>query len=333
MVAAMPRLSFRLAAAPCAAAALALALGPAPAHAQLRIQVIPFETLTLTPQQFLLGDSQGKPVTIAGELRLPHRGGDKLPAVVLVHGLAGAFMNVDEWARALNGWGVAAFILDSLSGRGIAAGSAEDLRLGGLVRTVDAYRALALLAQHPRIDPDRIAVMGFSLGAAPAVLSSVERFRKLHGPPTAQFAAHIGLYAANCGVRYRDDEKVAARPIRLFHGSADDWTPIEPCRALAARLKKAGADVSLTEFPGAAHAYDRPDLKERVTLPQAVTLRNCSLAEGEGGRIVNTRTGSVFGPGDPCLEPGASIQYDEAATAGTRQGVKALLVSAFGLKP
>lgn len=328
----MPRLSFRLAAAPCAAAALALALGPAPARAQLRIQVIPFETLTLTPQQFLLGDAQGKPVTIAGELRLPRGGSDKLPAVILVHGFAGAFMNVDEWARALNGWGVAAFILDSLSGRGIAAGSVEDGRLSGLVRTIDAYRALGVLAQHSRIDSDRIAVMGFSLGAAPAVLSSVERFRKLHGPPTVQFAAHIGLYA-NCGVRYRDDEKVAARPIRLFHGTADDWTPIEPCRAFVARLKKAGADVSLAEFAGAAHSYDQPNIKDRVMLPQAVTLRNCSLAEGVGGQMVSTRTGNAFGPGDPCLEQGTSIQYDEAATTGTRQGVKAVLASAFGLKP
>jgi len=45
-------------------------------------------------------------------------------------------------------------------------------------------------------------------------------------------------------------------PIRLFHGDADDWVAIGPCRAYVQRLKAAGADATLTEFPDAVHAYD-----------------------------------------------------------------------------
>jgi hypothetical protein len=41
-----------------------------PAQAQAaRMEVIPFESLTLTDQEFLAGREDGKPVTIAGELR------------------------------------------------------------------------------------------------------------------------------------------------------------------------------------------------------------------------------------------------------------------------
>jgi dienelactone hydrolase len=314
-------------------AALALLVGTASrtAHAQLRLEVIPIESTTLTSQQILTGETQGKPVTIAGELRLPRGGQDKLPAVILVHGFGGLLMNMDDWARVINGWGVAVFIQDSLSGRGIIGGTPDDAQLSSLARMIDTYRSLGRLAQHPRIDPNRIAVMGFSYGSVAALWSSAERFRKIYGPPNVQFAAHIGVYAL-CTTQYRDDDKVAVRPIRLFHGIADDWNPIEPCRAYVARLKKSGADVSLTGFPGATHAYDITALKERLALPQAVTSRHCSLAEGEGGQTVNSETGKPFDRSDPCFEKGVNIQYDEAATMGTREGVKALLVSVFGLK-
>ncbi len=131
---------------------------------------------------------------------------------------------------------------------------------------VDAYRALGALAKHPRIDPNRIAVMGFSKGAIAALYSSNERFRQMYSPPDLKFAAHIGLYTP-CNITFRDDDKLTGKPIRLFHGTADDWVPVEPCRSYVERLKKSGADIALAEYPGAYHAYDIFSLKEPVRLP------------------------------------------------------------------
>ena len=174
--------------------------------------------------------------------------------------------------------------------------------------------------------------MGNSLGGLVTLLSSQERFRTRYGLPNVQFAAYIPLYA-NCAYRYHDDLKVAARPIRLFHGTGDDWCPVEQCRALVADLKKAGADVTLTEYPGAFHAYDDPSIKVRLNLPQAISLRKCSLTEGEGGQMLNPQTGKLFTPSDPCIERGVSLQYDEAATMSTREAVKGVLASVFAAKP
>jgi dienelactone hydrolase len=296
------------------------------------MEVIPFDSVTLTTQQVLLGETKGVSTTIAGELRVPRGGADRVPVVLLVHGLGGLKMNVDEWARAFNAWGYAAFILDDLAGRGITGMTPDDFRLSELARTVDVYRALALLSRHPRIDPDRIAVMGFSRGATVALLCSDDRFRKQYGPASPQFSAYIALYPS-CTTRYRDDTKVAARPIRIFHGASDDWTPIEPCRVLVADMKKAGANVTLTEFAGATHAYDLAAMKERMALPQAPTARRCSVSEGENGQLVNAKTGQPFSPADPCIEMGVTLQYDEAATLRTREAVKAALESAFAVKP
>jgi dienelactone hydrolase len=191
---------------------------------------------------------------------------------------------------------------------------------------VDAYRALAALAEHPRIDPNRIAVMGFSKGAVAAVYSSNERFRKMYGPQNVEFAAHIGLYTP-CNVTYRDDDKITGKPIRLFHGIADDWVPIEPCRAYVARLKSSGADATLTEYSGAYHAFDTFWMKEAMKFPQAQTTRHCLLAEDDAGEILNTKTGKHYDLNDPCVERGTTVVYNEEATTGTTKLVKEFLTT------
>jgi dienelactone hydrolase len=166
--------------------------------------------------------------------------------------------------------------------------------------------------------------MGFSKGAVAAVYSSSERFRKMYGPSNVEFAAHIGMYTP-CNTTYRDDDKVSSKPIRLFHGQADDWVAIQPCRDYVERLKKAGADVALTEYPGATHAYDYFVLKEPVKIPAAQTARNCLLTEGEAGQILNSKTGAPFTLNDPCMEKGTTVAFDEAATTATIKAVKDLL--------
>jgi len=86
-----------------------------------RIEVKPIETVTLKTQQVLTGDPDGKPAVIAGELRIPKPGTDKLPAVILVHGSGGVSAATDHWAQEINSLGVAAFILDSFSAAALAA--------------------------------------------------------------------------------------------------------------------------------------------------------------------------------------------------------------------
>jgi hypothetical protein len=52
-----------------------------------------------------------------------------------------------------------------------------------------------LLSKHPRIDPERILVMGFSRGGRAAHWSAQKRFLAMHGPTGGQqFAGHIAFY-------------------------------------------------------------------------------------------------------------------------------------------
>jgi len=312
-------------------AAIVIALSDAQTEAQsvARIEIQPIQTVTLNTAQILTGDMKGVPATLAGELRIPKPGSDRLPAVILIHGSGGVGSNVDAWAKEINSLGIAAFILDSFSGRGIVNTLSDQSQLDSLAMTIDAYRALALLAQHPRIDPDRIAVMGFSKGAVPAVYSSNERFRKLYDPAKVGFAAHIGLYTP-CNVQYRDDDKVTGAPIRLFHGIADDYVSIAPCRAYVERLKAAGVNVELTEYPDAFHAYDGTT-SPPIQLLQAQTTRNCTLREGDNGQVLNAKTNAVYTLNDPCVERGPHVGFNQAAYQATVKAVREFLTATFKL--
>jgi dienelactone hydrolase len=301
------------------------------AQAPLRLEVRAVDSVTLSGEQFLTGDAQaGKKVTLAGELRIPGPPGTKVPAVVLVHGSGGISGATDAWARELNSIGVAAFILDTFSGRGIVSTVADQSQLNSLAMVVDAYRALGVLAEHPRIDRTRIAIMGFSKGAVASVYSANERFRKMYAPGGAEFAAHIGLYTP-CNVEYREDERTTGKPIRLFHGLADDYVAIGPCRAYVARLKKAGADVQLTELADAHHAYDNPATPEPKAFPANQTTRNCTLREGDAGRIFNAKTGRPYDLSDPCVEKGPHVGYNAAAHQATLAGVRDFVRTVFKL--
>jgi dienelactone hydrolase len=190
--------------------------------------------------------------------------------------------------------------------------------------TVDAYRALELLAKHPRIDPDRIALMGFSRGGQATLCASLKRFQQMHGPTGLGFAAYIPFYRS-CGTAYLNDEDVADRPIRIFHGADDDYVPVGPCRTYVGRLRKAGKDVQLTEYPEALHVFDWPALKSPVTLAQAQTGRHCRTEETANGVIVNSETKQPFTNMDPCVERGATIAYNTQAHVAAQQAVRDLV--------
>ena len=118
----------------------------------------------------------------------------------------------------------------------------------------------------------------------------------------------------------------------MFHGSADDYVPVAPCRGYVERLRQAGKDVALTEFPGAHHAYDNPlGSRTPAVAANAQSVRACRLKEEPLGTIINAETGQPFTYKDPCVELNPHTGYDEAAAQATGVAVKQLLRAVFKL--
>ena len=112
------------------------------------------------------------PLTVSGQLRVPTtETGERLPAVVIVHGSAGVDSRGTFYVEALNDAGIATLEIDMWAARGWLGGITGRPR--GVPETLpDAYGALTFLAAQPRIDPVRIGIMGFSWGGVVTMLTA-----------------------------------------------------------------------------------------------------------------------------------------------------------------
>jgi dienelactone hydrolase len=294
-----------------------------------RGETILIQTLTLSDEQFLKGGSFGMPTIISGTLRIA-QGSGRLPLVILVHGSGGIEENITGWERVFASLGISTFALDSFTGRGIVSTVADQSQLGRLNMILDVYRSLAVLAADPRIDPDRIAVMGFSRGGQASLYASVKRFQKMWNPSGIDPAVYIALYAP-CITTYVDDTEVSDHPIRIFHGRSDDWVEISPCRAYFERLKRTAKDVQMIEFANAAHAFDYPSLPSHPAMVPYAQTTHCLLKEEPIGTIINMATHKPFTPADDCIRKGAHVAYSAEATHATEQAVKTLFEKVYKL--
>jgi dienelactone hydrolase len=302
-----------------------------PKEIAARVEIHAIPSLTISDQQFLTGDANGKPVTVAGEFRIA-QGTGRLPVVVLMHGSGGVGANIEPWVHQFNTMGISTFVIDGFTGRGLTTVSQNQVLLGRLNFIIDIYRALDILAQHPRVDPDRIVLMGFSRGGQAALYASLDRFNKLWNKSGVQFAGYIPFYP-DCSTSYATDTEVAARPIRIFHGTPDDYNPVASCKAYIGRLQDAKRDVVLTEYPDSQHGFDAGLLgvSTVAVFTNAQTARNCHIREGQGGVLVNADSQAPFGYQDACIELNPHVGGNPATAEAARKAVSEFFQVLFRL--
>lgn len=298
-----------------------------------RVEVWPIATSDVSTTQLYRGATaaDGPARTIAGELRLPNTTRQRVPAVVFLHGDAGATWNQPPWTDELVAAGFAVFTVDSFSGRGAVSPRPfppviDDVP-GSATRLVDAYAALAVLAAHPRIDASRIALMGVSSGGRTTMLAAMKRFSSRLAQSDARFAAYLALYPP-CVVTLVGDEQLEAAPLRIFIGGADDVTPAAACRTYVDRARAAGVDAAITVYPGAFHGFDAPPGRHGSHLADEPSARDCRYVERDGA-IVNAQTGKAPDDADRCMTTGVTFARDAAADRAARNDVRTFLTGAL----
>lgn len=254
------------------------------------------------------------------------------PVVILLHGSDGADSSaVNGWRSALQAMGYATLRLDSFGRRGLSSIGADLAAASSFTQIYDAYRVVEQLSADPRIDPERFVMMGFSRGGIASLYGSLKRFHELYGPKTGRVAGYLPFYPS-CNFELIRGNDLVDAPVREFHGSADDGSSAETCKAYIDGLAAAGADIEMTIYEGARHAFDASLARFLVKDDQAQHSFDCMRIEGTGGVLLNRDTGEPFSYADACVGLGATYQYDKVATEAAVAAVKVFLAEKIGAK-
>jgi carboxymethylenebutenolidase len=190
----------------------------------------------------------GKPVKAV--LALP--AGGKGPGLLVLH----------AW------WGLNSFfkrLCERLAEQGYVV-LAPDLNEGQIAQSVEAATELMerrdnqimhatvmaakdFLLAHPACTSPKLGVIGFSMGAAWALVVASEA--------SEQVATIVLFY----GTYLFDFSKIHSKVLGHF-SDVDEWEPIEGIQALEKAMQTAGLDVSIHFYPGRRHWFmedDRPE--------------------------------------------------------------------------
>ncbi|MEO7754546.1 MAG: alpha/beta fold hydrolase, partial [Terracoccus sp.] len=231
---------------------------------------------------------EGNGLTISGRINIP-RGTGPFPAVVLAHGYVDPdeYTNGQTMLRERDYLARQGYVTLHIDYRNHAQsdddpGNASRLRLG---YTEDAITAALALQKDARVDPDRIALIGRSMGGgvvynalvvrpglfragvayAPVSSDAVDNFNRWvrgdddRSGTAAAVIARIGTPEAApkawAAASPRSYFARVAEPVLIHHGTADEECPIAWTTETVAALKGAGADVTSYTYPGQRHTF------------------------------------------------------------------------------
>ena len=231
----------------------------------------------------LVGAAPAEPLQIpagAGQATLaahwyPLPGAAPKPAVLALHGCGGLYQRdgttldarYPAYRQLLAELGVQLLLTDSWGSRGLGPQCSirpADRKVSVADRRADALAALDWLRRQAGVDPQRIALLGWSHGGTTG-LTVIDSRRSPQAPPLAA----VALYYPGCAKQRQAG--APAMPLLLQLGAADDWTPAAPCEQLAARWQSEGAAVQRISYAGAFHGFDsaRP-VRLRTDVPHGV---------------------------------------------------------------
>jgi dienelactone hydrolase len=284
-----------------------IAYGIATGHcqgSQAGTTAVTFQSSTFSDmRQLLARKATTGAVTVKADLGFPEQVIDRYPAVIIVHTIAGYLDANEGYAAAeLRKAGFATLTYDSFAARrttGAALqGSAGYLTVG----VADAYAALRFLSGEPRIDANRIAIIGFSYGGEVAHLAAFETLRSALNPGPRRFAAHVAFYPGGDFGVIAEPGAYTGSPVLMLLGEKDDNLPVTKIESYLAYARAAGAPAPIETviYPGAYHAWTVPDQPTARFYPDYVSTKKCPLI--------------LLGPKQPALLiDGEAKPFDPAA--------------------
>ena len=188
-------------------------------------------------------ESGGKNIRL--DCFLPSSNGQPLPAVIGLHGSGGGHLSMAEPANLLAGQGFAVYVLHYFDRTDTAYADG----LATIARHFPAWMktlwdCVSFIAHRPEVDPARIGLMGFSLGAylslsAASIDSRIRAVVEFFGG----FPKEMKLFMRRLC------------PVLILHGDQDRTVPVHEAYHLQQLLEKKHIPYEIQIYPGVGHGF------------------------------------------------------------------------------
>lgn len=177
--------------------------------------------------------------------------GEKVPGILVIHEWWGHNEYARQRADMLADLGYVALAID-MYGDGKTADHPEDAgKFAGMVfQNIDQSRAkfeaaIKTLQDHPNVDPDRIAAIGYCFGGTVAFNMANAGYDL---DAVAAFHSSLALPIA-------PDQELLKAKILVCNGADDGFIQPESIDAFKAAYEGIGADLEYISYPGAVHSF------------------------------------------------------------------------------
>lgn len=227
------------------------------AQAQFTIEKIYFESANPYSFNDIITDlDKQEKQEVFGELVIPLDSIDnekKYPLIIGVAGSLGWGEHHYKYLEMYQEMGIATFELNSFKSRSITStvGTQNEITMAAMI--LDAYKAFEVLAEHPKIDKDKVSITGWSLGGGVTLFSAWLPLKEAINKELS-FASHLAFYPP-CFIN-PDNTEFSQSPIHILIGELDNWTPSAPCTDLVNKLNSK-TNISLTIYKDSYHSFDR----------------------------------------------------------------------------
>ncbi|WP_177201058.1 dienelactone hydrolase family protein [Neptunomonas qingdaonensis] len=172
-------------------------------------------------------------------------------AVIIAHGCFGVEANQHSWAQRLNDWGYVTIIVDSFTPRDVNTVCESPQQVSPQTRACDVYGAAAYLRKQPFVNPNKIAMIGFSHGGWAALYVTQDYLPEQAKEEPIQAVVSYYPWCENKNL------KTTTTPLLILAGAADDWTPVERCyNYINAQDSGYQQNITLKVYDQAYHGFD-----------------------------------------------------------------------------